>query len=191
MLITTVPPECHLSFIAASESPDETQIDDEPVETGEAPSGVVVDVHSMTTQRSTVPLAVAITPGKPQRVDLDHSPNLGPLPQVDGPLASEAGSGLGGALAQHQRLSSVKAPSINAQIPVAASSPAVSIGGMTNASFQTVALTPSSSAGGLDSSAIKHDAETSGMYARLLSIVCVIRLKNPSLQLLVSPIEFC
>jgi hypothetical protein len=108
---------------------------------------------------------VAITPGKPQRVDLGHSPPLGPLPTLDDALTSEIGGGLGGALAKHQRLTSVRpdsaAPVSRVQIR---GSPAVSARGMTNASFQTVALTPSSTAGGLDSSAIQRDADISGTY---------------------------
>ncbi len=108
---------------------------------------------------------MAITPGKPQRVDLGHSPALGPLPTFDDTLMSEAGGGLGGALAKHQRLNSVRtdsdAPASRVQV---AGSPAVSVGGMTNASFQTVALTPSSTVGGLDSNVTQRDAEISGAY---------------------------
>ena len=108
---------------------------------------------------------MAITPGKPQRVDLGHSPPLGPLPTLDDALTSDIGGGLGGALAKHQRLTSVRpdsaAPVSRVQIR---GSPAVSARGMTNASFQTVALTPSSTAGGLDSSAIQRDADISGTY---------------------------
>ena len=126
--------------------------------------------HTQSTRSSsrpqTVPLAVAITPGRPQRVDLGHSPVLGPLPPLDGPLSSEVGGALGGALAKHQRLKSVPADTgasvSDARVP---GSPAESVGDITNASFRTVALTPSSTVGGMDSSMAQRNPEISGMYA--------------------------
>lgn len=108
---------------------------------------------------------MAITPGKPQRVDLGHSPTLGPLPTLDDTSTSKVGGALGGVLAKHQRLNTVR-PESGAPVGhvPGPGSPAVSVGGVTNASFQTVALTPSSTAGGLESSMAQRDAEVSGAY---------------------------
>ena len=136
-------------------------------ESADAPPGRFVGTQSTrtSTRPPAVPLAVAITPGRPQRVDLGHSPPLGPLPPPDRALTSEVAGGLGGALAKHHRLQSVRSDTgasvSDAPVP---GSPAVSVGDMTNASFRTVALTPSSTDGGLDSSVIQRDPEVSGMY---------------------------
>lgn len=109
----------------------------------EAPPGTVVDSQSSETipmQLRTVPLAVAVTPGKPQKVHLGDSTPLA-FPSLDDTTSSETSGILGGALAKHKNSNPHRLDSVSVQAFADAGSPAVSSGGM-NASMRTVTLTP-------------------------------------------------